>query len=533
MTKHKVLVSDKLSEAGLNVLAACAQLQVDAKPGLSPEELQSIIGDYEALVIRSGTTVTPELLAAAKNLKLIGRAGIGVDNVDLPAASKHGVIVENTPSGNAVTTAEHAVAMMFAVSRMIPQATMSMKDGKWEKKKFTGRELCNKNLGIIGVGNIGKIVASRALGLKMKVLGFDPFLTPEAATKMGIELVDLETLFKRADYITAHVPLNDKTHGLVGEASFAKMKEGVYIINCARGGVVDEGALLAALESGKVAGAALDVFAEEPPAKDYELIKHPKVICTPHLGAATDEAQLNVAREVAEQVVDYFTKGEIRNALNFPSISGDLAKLLKPYLNLAERLGTLSGHLVAESNPRKITLEYVGDLAQYPTAPLTTCLLKGLLTVVLSDEGGVNYVNSPVLAKERGIKVVESKVHEAEGFTNLIAIKIETAQGERVISGTIFGTEHPRIVRIDDFYLEALPEGHILLIRNTDKPGVIGSVGTCLGKNSVNIARMQLGLSPNSTEAMALYNVDSPVETKVLEELKQLPNIISVQAIEL
>lgn len=533
MTPHKVLVSDKLSEAGLKILQDCPELQVDAKPGLSPEELAAIIGDYEALVIRSGTTVTPKILEAAKNLKLIGRAGIGVDNVDLPAASKHGVIVENTPSGNAVTTAEHAIAMMFAVSRMIPQATMSMKAGKWEKKQFTGRELCNKNLGIIGVGNIGKIVASRALGLKMKVLGFDPFLTPEAASKMGIELVSLEEIFKRADYITAHVPLNEKTRGLINRASFAKMKQGVYIINCARGGVVDEAALFEALESGKVAGAALDVFAQEPPPEDSPLVKHPKVICTPHLGAATDEAQENVATEVAEQVVDYFVKGEIRNAVNFPSISSELAKILKPYLNLAERLGSLVGHLVTEENPRKITLEYVGELAQYPTAPLTTCLLKGLLSVVLDEGGRVNYVNSPVLAKERGIKVVEAKVHEAEGFTNLIEIKVETAKGSRVISGTIFGTEHPRIVRIDDFYLEAQPEGHILLIRNIDKPGVIGSVGTCLGKNNVNIARMQLGLSSSSGEAMALYNVDSHVNTKVIAELKQLPNIISVQAIEL
>jgi len=528
----KVLVSDKLSEEGLKILQAQSELQVDVKPGLPPEELKSIIGQYDALIIRSGTQVTADILASAKKLKLIGRAGIGIDNVDLAAASKNGVIVENTPSGNAVTTAEHAVAMMFAVSRMIPQATMSMKSGKWEKKKFVGRELCNKTLGIIGVGNIGKIVANRALGLQMKVLGYDPFLTPEAASKMGIELVDLPQLFKNADYLTVHVPLNDKTRGLINKDSFAKMKNGVYLLNCARGGVVNEKDLLEALESGKVAGAALDVFETEPPPEDSSLIKHPRVICTPHLGASTDEAQVNVAVEVAEQVVDYLTKGEVRNAVNFPSISGELAKVLKPYLELSEKIGTLIGH-VSEGPPRQISIEYTGEISKYPLAPLTTCVLKGFLEVTLSDEGGVNYVNSPVLAKERGIKVIESRVSEAEGFTNLITVTVERSDGKNMISGTIFGTKHPRIVRIDDFYLEAVPEGNVLLIRNIDKPGVIGSVGSLLGKNNVNISRMQLGLSNSSGEALSLYNVDSPVHEGVLDGLRSLPNILSVKEIQL
>lgn len=529
----KVLVSDKLHPDGMAILKACSEIQVDEKTGLPPEELKKIIGEYEALIIRSGTKVTEDILSAAKNLKLIGRAGIGVDNVDLPAASKYGVIVENTPSGNAVTTAEHAVAMMFAVSRMIPQATMSMKAGQWEKKKFMGRELCNKVLGVIGVGNIGKIVANRAIGLKMKVLGFDPFLTPEAAAKMGIELVGLDDIYKRSDYITVHVPLNDKTRGLLNAASFDKMKPGVFIINCARGGVVDERDLLTALNSGKVGGAALDVFEQEPPPAGSELIAHPHVVCSPHLGASTDEAQVNVAIEVAEQVVDYFTKGEIRNAVNFPSISGELAKVLKPYLTLSEKLGRLLGHLVREKSPRKIAIEYVGDLTDYPMAPMTTCFLKGMLEIFLTEEGGVNYVNATYLARERGIKVTESKVHEEEGFTSLIRVKVETSQGQTIVSGTIFGTKNPRIVQVDDFYLEALPEGHILLIRNIDKPGVIGSVGTCLGKNQVNISRMQLGLSKNSDEAMALYNVDSTAGDQVVSELKALPNIISVQEIKL
>jgi D-3-phosphoglycerate dehydrogenase len=529
----KVLISDKLHGDGLKILKQCADLQVDDKAGISHEELRKIIKDYEALIIRSATEVTPDILEAASQLKLIGRAGIGVDNVDLPAANKHGVIVENTPSGNSVTTAEHALAMMFAVSRMIPQATMTMKQGKWEKKKFVGRELCNKFLGVIGVGNIGKIVADRALGLKMKVLGFDPFLTPEAATKMGIELTDLDTLFAKSDYITVHVPLNEKTRGLVGKNSFAKMKQGVFIINCARGGVVNEADLLEALESGKVSGAALDVFEQEPPPENSPLIAHPRVICTPHLGASTDEAQVNVSIEVAEQVVDYFTKGEVRNAVNFPSISSELAKILKPYLELSEKIGVILGHLAEEESPRKIQIDFIGDLVQYPTAALTACLLKGALEVVLTDQGNVNYVNSPTLAKERGIKVVESKVHEAEGFTSLIEATVQTSKGGHIVSGTIFGTKNPRIVRIDDFYLEAVPEGNILLIRNYDRPGVIGAVGTCLGKHNVNISRMQLGLSHTSGEAMALYNVDSPAGNKVMAELRSLPNILSVKEIKL
>jgi D-3-phosphoglycerate dehydrogenase len=319
----------------------------------------------------------------------------------------------------------------------------------------------------------------------------------------------------------------------VGKNSFAKMKKGVFIINCARGGVVNEANLLEALESGKVAGAALDVFEEEPPPANSPLVQHPHVICTPHLGASTDEAQVNVAIEVAEQVVDYFTKGEIRNAVNFPSISSELAKILKPYIQLSEKLGLLLGHIAEEESPRKIQINYSGDLVNYPMAALTACLLKGAFEVVLTDPGNVNYVNSPALAKERGIKVVESKVHEAEGYKSLIEATVETDMGSHIVSGTIFGTKHPRIVRIDDFYLEALPEGTILLIRNYDRPGVIGSVGTCLGKNNVNISRMQLGLSPTSGEAMALYNVDSPAGEKVLAEIKALPNILSIKQIKL
>lgn len=527
----KILVSDKLSEEGLNILRSCSQLTVDVKTELKPEELEKIISDYEGLIIRSNTKVTAALLEKAKNLKIIGRAGIGVDNVDCAAASKYGIIVENTPSGNATTTAEQALAMMFAVSRMIPQATMSMKEGKWDKKSFVGRELCNKILGVIGVGNIGKIVADRAQGLKMRVIGFDPFLTAEAAAQMGIELVSLDDLFARSDYITVHVPLSDKTKNLIDRHSFAKMKKGVFVINCARGGIVNETDLLHALEEGKVAGAALDVFEKEPPSPDSALIKHPRLICTPHLGASTDEAQLNVALEVAEQIVNYFTTGEVKNAVNFPSISAELAKILQPYLSLTEKLGLLQGQL-AEGTPKQITIEYTGEITKYPLAPMTVCVLKGLLEPMLENVN-VNYVNSPVIAKERGLKVAEVKLGEAQDFANLITVTLETSSGKRIVSGTIFGKKNPRIVRIDDFYLEAVPEGTILVIRNMDRPGVIGNIGTLLGKNNVNISRMQLGLSKEKGEALALYNIDNHVEAGVLDQLKALPNITSVKEVKL
>ncbi len=527
----KVLVSDKLSEEGLKILRSGPGLEVDVKTDLKPEELEKIIPDYDALIIRSNTKVTAALLEKAKNLKIVGRAGIGVDNVDCVAASKHGIIVENTPSGNATTTAEQAVAMMFAVSRMIPQATMSMKEGKWDKKSFVGRELTNKTLGVIGVGNIGKIVAERALGLKMKVIGFDPFLTPEAAAQMGIELVTLDDLFRRSDYITIHVPLTDKTRNLINKDSFAKMKKGVFLINCARGGIVNEADLLAALEEGKVGGAGLDVFEKEPPPTDYALVKHPRVVCTPHLGASTDEAQLNVAIEVAEQIVNYFATGEVKNAVNFPSISGELAKILKPYLLLTEKMGLLQGQL-AEGTPQQITIEYTGEVTKYPLAPMTVCVLKGLLQPMLEDVS-VNYVNSPVIAKERGIKVVEAKTQEALDFASLVTVTLETSAGKRIVSGTTFGKTHPRIVRIDDFYLEAVPAGTILVVRNQDRPGVIGNIGTLLGKNKVNISRMQLGLLRETGEALALYNVDEHVPEEVVKELKALPNILSVKEVKL
>ncbi len=527
----KILVSDKLSEAGLKILKEAPGLEIHTKSGLKPDELKAIIGDYEGLVIRSSTKVTADLLSAAGKLKIIGRAGIGVDNVDTQAASKRGVIVENTPGGNVVTTAEQALAMIFASARKIPQATASMKNGKWEKTKFVGSEIYNKTLGVVGVGNIGKIVADRALGLKMKVIAYDPFLSEEAATKMGIELVELDDLFHRADFITIHTPLNDKTRNLIDRTAFGKMKKGVYLINCARGGIVNEEALVAAIQEGIVAGAGLDVFEQEPISPDHPLLKLDQVVCTPHLGASTDEAQENVAIEVAEQLVDYFVKGVIRNAVNFPSVSAELMNVLKPYISLAEKLGKLQGQM-ASSSPQEIHIEYSGEIADYPVAPLTVSILKGILEPVLEDVS-VNYVNAPFIAKERGVKVVESKVSRLKDFKSLIEITVKSSKETRSVSGTIFGTSNPRIVRMDDFYLEAVPEGNILVIHNNDRPGVVGNVGTLLGKNQVNISRMQLGLVKGKEEAVALYNVDQPASASLVQELLKLPNILSVKQIKL
>lgn len=525
----KVLVSDKLSEQGLAVLKSGKGLEINVKTGLPPEEIKKIISGYDAWIVRSATKATAELIQAADSLKIIARAGIGVDNVDLPAATKKGVVVMNTPSGNAVTTAEHAIAMMFAIARKVPQATASIKSGKWEKGKFMGTELCNKYLGVVGVGNIGRIVADRALGLKMKVLGYDPFLSKEAADKLGVELIELDDLFRRADFITVHVPLSDKTKNLIDKVAFQKMKKGVYVINCARGGIVNEEDLLWAIEQGIVKGAALDVFVQEPPPATHPLLKMEQVIYTPHLGAATDEAQENVAIEVAELVVDYFANGTIKNAVNFPSVTGEMAKILRPYIILAEKLGSLQGQLTSKL-PAEVAIEYRGEIMDYHTAPVTQALLKGLLSAMSSDVA-VNYVNASLVAKEKGLKVVESKVREHQNFATLITLTLKNGQEERSISGSIFGKTNPRIVQMGSFYLEAVPEGTILVIHNQDRPGVIGRIGTFLGERQINISRMQLGLEKGKSEAIALYNVEGDVTPKIVRELEKLPDIISVKKV--
>ncbi|MDO8518666.1 MAG: phosphoglycerate dehydrogenase [Deltaproteobacteria bacterium] len=527
----KVLISDKLSEAGLAIFKQAKGITVDYQPGLGKDisKLKSAIADADAIAIRSGTTVTAEIIEAAKNLKVIGRAGIGVDNVDVPAATKRGIIVMNTPGGNTVTTAEHAISMMCALTRQIPQATASIKGGKWEKSRFMGSELYQKILGVIGCGNIGKIVADRGIGLRMRVIAFDPFLSDEIAEKIGVKKVELDELLKTSDFITIHVPKNDKTANLINKEAFAKMKKGVYLINCARGGIVNEKDLADALEAKIVAGAALDVFEKEPVDPNHPLLKFEQVICTPHLGAATEEAQENVALEVAHQIVDYLNLGTVQNAVNFPSVSGEMVGALKPYLSLAEKIGQLQGQLAAES-PTEISVEYCGELTKLPIAPLTVSVLRGILAPILEDVG-VNVVNAPVIAKERGIRVTESKVTDHADFASLITVTLQFKKGKRTVAGTIFGKTHPRIVKVDDYYLEALPEGKILVIHNEDKPGVVGNIGTLLAKNNINISRLQLGVSKSTKVAAAFYNVEGEVGERVLADLRKIPGIISVQQV--
>lgn len=529
----KVLISDTLAVEGIEILKNTPGIEVDVMTNLTPDELKGVIKDYDGLAIRSATKVTKEIIDAADNLKVVGRAGIGVDNVDVPAASKRGIVVMNTPGGNTITTAEHAIALMVSMSRQIPLATASMKGGKWEKKKFMGTELYNKTLGIVGVGRVGSIVADRAQGLRMNVLAFDPFISKDGAEKMGITLVSIDDLLKRSDFISVHTPLTKDTKGFINAAAFAKMKKGVFIINCARGGIISEKDLYDALVSGKVAGAALDVFEEEP-TKNTELVALENVICTPHLGASTDEAQINVAIAIAEQIAAYLTKGEIKNAVNVPSVSSEILSVIQPYLILAEKLGKFQAQLVSGAI-KEVHIEYSGEILDYNVAPLTISLMKGLLTPILDDEN-VNFINAPVIAKERGIKVIESKSNKVEDYTSMIGLTIKTSlDTSHYAAGALFGRLDPRIVRIDKFTLEAVPEGHMLCISNYDKPGVIGNLGSTLGQNEVNIARMHLSREKinHEAEALVVLTTDTLVTSDVLDKLKSLPHVYAVKQLEM
>ncbi|HWO43192.1 MAG TPA: phosphoglycerate dehydrogenase [Candidatus Eisenbacteria bacterium] len=526
----KILVTDSLAPQGLEVFERTPGFDVDVRLGLKPEELKAIVGEYDGWVIRSGTKVTAELIQAANRLKVIGRAGVGYENIDIEAASKKGVVVMNTPGGNNVTTAEHTISLMMALARHIPQAVASLKAGQWKRDKFIGVELCNKTLGVIGLGNVGRIVAERAAGLRMKVAGYDPFIPPENIARMGVEPVGLEELFARSDFITVHVPLTPETHGLINREAFGKMKPGVRIINCARGGIVDERDLASAIREGKVAGAALDVYVEEPPPPGHPLIQMEQVITTPHLGASTDEAQLNVAIAVAEQVVAFLTHGVVRYAVNVPSVSPELLDILRPYLTLAEKLGSLQVQM-AGALPKEVQVEYRGEVTQYDVAPLTVAVLKGILTPVM--ESGVNYVNAPLIARERGVEIVESKSTGAGDFASSIVVKVSTKKKELEIEGAIFGSKNPRIVRVNGFYLEAVPEGYILILHNRDVPGVVGAVGTLLGKNGINIAGMELGRSEKGGNAISFIHVDDAVPKKALQELRALPQIVSAELVKL
>lgn len=525
----KVLISDKLSKVGIKILEEAHDIKPEVNTELKPEELKAKIGEYDGLIIRSATKVTADIIEAADNLKVIGRAGIGLDNVDIPAASKRGIVVMNTPEGNTITTAEHAMAMIMALSRNVPQATASLKEGRWEKKQLQGREIYNKVLGLIGAGKIGRIVADRAKGMKMKVIVYDPYIKPKTIEELGLEPVSFNELLKRADYVTIHTPRTKETTNMINKNTIAKMKKGAMLINCARGGIVNEDDLYDALKSGHLGGAALDVFSKEPPGL-IKLMELPNFICTPHLGASTREAQMNVAKEVAEQVVDYLLYGTVKNAVNVPSVSPELMDVLRPFVILAEKMGLLQGQLT-ESGVSEVRVTYSGKVSEYDVGPLTTAILKGLLTPILRED--INFVNAPLIASERGINVVESKSRGSEDFASLITLQVSSVDEENVVSGTITGKTFPRILRINDFYLEAIPEGHILLIRSEDIPGVIGSITSTLGKHEVNISRMHVGQEKVKKQNVLFLTTDSVVSPSVLKEIGDLEKVFSVKQIQL
>ncbi|MEO7383943.1 MAG: phosphoglycerate dehydrogenase [Novosphingobium sp.] len=524
-TKPRILISDQMDPKAEQIFRERG-CDVDVITGKTPEELKAIIGNYDGLAIRSTTKLTKELIEAATNLKVVGRAGIGVDNIDIPAASVKGIVVMNTPFGNSITTAEHAIALMFALARQLPEADASTQAGKWEKNRFMGVEVTGKTLGLIGAGNIGSIVASRALGLKMKVVAFDPFLTPERAIEMGVEKADLNTLLAKADFITLHTPLTDQTRNILSAENIAKCKPGVRIINCARGGLIDEDALKAALDSGHVAGAALDVFVKEP-AKESPLFGTPNFISTPHLGASTDEAQVNVAIQVAEQLSDYLVNGGVTNALNMPSLSAEEAPKLRPYMSLAERLGSLIGQL-AHDNLDKISIEVEGAAAQLNIKPITGAVLAGLMRRY-SDT--VNMVNAPFLAKERGLDVREVR-HDREGvYHTLVRVTVATSQGDRSVAGTLFGADQPRLVEIFGIGIEAELAGDMLYIVNEDAPGFIGRIGTLLGESGINIGTFHLGRREAGGEAVLLLSLDAPIPQNVMDAACKLPGVKTVRAL--
>jgi D-3-phosphoglycerate dehydrogenase len=519
----RVLIADKMDPKAA-ALFRQRGIDVDEKPGISPDELAAIIGGYDGLAVRSSTKVSAAIMdAALPRLKVIGRAGIGVDTIDVPAASARGIVVMNTPFGNSITTAEHAIAMLFALAREIPQADQSTQAGKWEKNRFVGVELAGKTLGLVGCGNIGSIVADRAHGLKMKVVAYDPFLSPERAVELGVDKVELDELLERADFITLHTPLTDQTRGILGREALAKTKPGVRIVNCARGGLIDEAALKEGLESGHIAGAALDVFSAEP-AKDNALFGTRGLICTPHLGASTTEAQVNVAIQVAEQMSDFLLLGGITNAVNVPSLSAEEAPRLKPYMGLAEMLGRLVGQ-VAGTEIRSIDVEVEGHAATLNIKPISGAVLAGVMRC-WSDTA--NMVNAPYLAKERGLAVREIR-NEGEGdYHTLVAVTVGTEQGEKRVEGTLFGNRAPRLVKIFGVPVEAELTGQMIYIVNSDEPGFIGALGTALGENRINIATFNLGRREAAGEAVALVAVDDPITPGIARQLCALPGVREV-----
>lgn len=528
---YKVMVRDNMSPVAKNVLEATGKIDVvvdNDKATSDPKVLSKIIGEFHGLAIRSGTNVTEEVLKNAGQLKVIGRAGIGVDNIDVPIATKHGIVVMNAPGGNTITTAEHTISLMLALARNIPQGTASLRQGKWDKKKLAGIEITGKTLGIVGLGHIGRVVADRAKGLKMVVITSDPYVSEEAAKALDVELVPLDELLARSDFITLHVPRLQETVGMINETTIHKMKQGVRIINCSRGEIVKIDDLYQAILSGHVAGAALDVLPQEPPDPNLPILQHPNVIFTPHLGASTGEAQEKVADMIATQMAAYLLDGIITNAVNFPSLPMEVMNQLRPLLDLTEKMGSLMGQLVRKIHD--ITISYSGSVADLDTRPLTHAALKGLLGSFTDTP--VNYVNAPALARDKGIHVHETISSTTHDFTSLIRIKLEGHKGEiDEIWGTIYEKKYPRLVKIGEIYLDAIPEGWMIIIQNIDKPGVIGNVGTTLGRHNINIGRFQLGR--RGDRAICLVNIDTPADENVIQDLSQLPNIVSVRQVHL
>tara|TARA_Y100000590_G_scaffold470689_2_gene667853 strand:+ start:8243 stop:9835 length:1593 start_codon:yes stop_codon:yes gene_type:complete len=526
--KKRVLVSDKLSEESVKIFIDRG-IEVDYLPdlGKDKEKLSKLIKDYDGIAIRSATKMTENIIKNAKKLKVIGRAGIGIDNVDIVSATSNGVIVMNTPFGNSVTTAEHAISLMLSLARQIPEADYSTKSSLWEKSKFMGVEITHKTLGVIGCGNIGSIVIDRAKGMKMKVIGYDPYLTEERAGNLGIEKVNLEDIFKRSDFITIHTPLTDKTRNIINAASIKLMRPSVRIINCARGGLVDEKALFNALKENKIAGAAIDVYEEEP-AKNNPLFDLHNIICTPHLGASTLEAQEKVAIQIAEQMSDYLLTGAITNAINFPSVSSEDASTMEPFLQLAELLGSFAGQ-ITETAIKSVKIEYAGDIGSMNTETLTSSIISGLLKPLLED---INMVNSITIAKERGIKIEESKTDSHGVYETYIRLIVETERQERSLAGTVFSDKTARIIQIKGIDMEAKFGKHMIYISNNDKPGLIGKLGECLGNAGINIANFNLGRDKIGGNVIALIETDALIEDNVLEALSKINDVLQVKSLD-
>ncbi|HUS57079.1 MAG TPA: phosphoglycerate dehydrogenase [Planctomycetota bacterium] len=526
----RVLISDKLPDVAVKILTAEPSIEVDNKPGLPVDELKAIIGNYDGIIIRSGTKLTADILDHACKMKAIARAGVGVDNVDVKAASRKGIIVMNTPGGNTTSTAEHTVAMLLALARNIPQAYNSLKSGQWDRKSFVGTQLSGKNIGIIGLGRIGLEVAKRCLAFEMKVLAYDPYISPERAAQLNIELTSLQSIWERGDFITVHTPMTSETRGLIGAKELAQMKKEARIINCARGGIVDEEALADALQAGKVAGAAIDVFSAEPPTS-RRLIDMPQVLCTPHLGASTEEAQINVSIDAAAQLVDALTGRGVRFAVNLPSIDSQEAQVLQPYSNLAEKMGCLLRQL-GTGQLKAVEVCYTGDLSQMNVTPVTRSLTAGLLKPVLEEN--VNLVNAPVLAEERGISIIESRSSTSGDYTTTLQVKMITDQDTHFIEGALFGKSDPRIVNMNGYHVEVIPRESLLVIMlNKDRPGLIGEFGRIMAKRNINISSMTFGCKVPGGDAMTVLNLDAkPCET-VLEEIRRVENVRAAVAIEL